>query len=241
VLNGAALGGGLGDYYHFLTTKGHLLQPDLLIVGIALNDILPYTESGETGEQSAEFRMKASWIRRLNHFLLTHSHMYVASYSRLKSWLYASRLLDMNQLQGWNLLALKPPSPSQAMAWQGTYRMLATIIDDSTAQQVPVVLLVFPLRMQMSPLQLKLYRDRYHLEVSSAALEGDPQRHLNEFATRAHVALIDLLPIFRTCPPEEIYFHNDRVRDDAIHLSSVGHQIAAETIRDQLRQTICDH
>ena len=32
VLNGAALGGGLGDYYHFLATKGHLLQPDLLIV-----------------------------------------------------------------------------------------------------------------------------------------------------------------------------------------------------------------
>jgi lysophospholipase L1-like esterase len=239
VLNGGALGGGLGDYYHFLTTKGQLLQPDLLIIGIALNDILPYAESGATGEQSAEFAMKSSWIRRLNHFLLTHSHLYVFSYSRVKSWLYASRLLDINQIQGWNLVALKPPSPAQTMAWQHTYRMLAKIIDYSTANHLPVVLVVFPLRMQMSPPQLKLYRDRYHLEVSSLALDGDPQRRLNEFATTAHVPLIDLLPVFRAYPAEEIYFHNARIRDDAAHLSPVGHQIAAETMRDKV-PGICD-
>ena len=96
----------------------------------------------------------------------------MVSYSRVKSWLYASRLLDINQVQGWNLLALKPTSSSQAMAWQATYRMLAKIIDYSTAKDLPVVLLVFPLRMQMSPTQLQLYRDRYHLDVSSSFSSG---------------------------------------------------------------------
>ena len=54
VLNGGALGASLSDYEHLLTEKAEKLQPDMILVGLCLNDILVYSDSGAVSEAGAE-------------------------------------------------------------------------------------------------------------------------------------------------------------------------------------------
>jgi hypothetical protein len=240
VLNGATLGGGLGDYFHFLTTKADELQADLLIVGVAINDILPYTDSGATGEHDPKsFSPQSRRTRRLNRFLLTHSHLYSFIYARTKSSLYATHFIDMDREQGWNLLALRDPSDDQIVAWDKTTIMLSKITAFGSARHLPVLVLSFPLRLQMSLDQLEYYRKKYGLNISASAVDGSPQRRLNDISRHLGARFLDLLPIFRRYVPEAVFLHNDRISDDASHLSPLGHLITAEAISDTLHD-VCD-
>jgi hypothetical protein len=236
VLNGATLGGGLGDYLHFLKTKADELQPDLLIVGVAINDILPYTESGATGEyDTTPILPQTLRLQRLNRSLMTHSHLYSFIYARIKSVAYAARFIDMDQAQGWNLVALREPSEPQLAAWDKTDVMLSKVIAFGSARHLPVLVVSFPLRLQMSVDQLDYYRKKYGLKISASAVSGSPQRRLDDISARQGARFLDMLPIVRRYEPEAVFFHNDRITDDASHLSPLGHLITAEAIRDTLR------
>jgi hypothetical protein len=101
VLNGAALGGSLSDYEHFLAEKAEKLQPDMILVGLCLNDILVYSDSGAISEAGAEWQgQKLPRTRRLSRFLLRHSHLYAFSYAQLKSAMYSAGILDVNRELG---------------------------------------------------------------------------------------------------------------------------------------------
>ena len=80
VLNGGTLGGSLADYLHFLNQKAELLQPDVVLLGVTLNDILVYSESGSVSEAAADWqgtRQRQSRFRRFSQFMLRHSHLYL--------------------------------------------------------------------------------------------------------------------------------------------------------------------
>src|SRR5690242_15457953 len=69
VLNGGALGGSLADYLHFLTRKAEILQPDTVVVGLCLNDIQVYTDSGTNSETGVEWQgQRTPLAHRLNLF-----------------------------------------------------------------------------------------------------------------------------------------------------------------------------
>jgi len=242
VLNGGTIGGSLGDYYHLLNQKAALLKPDLVLVGLALNDILVYSESGSIlGQRDAQRHGRGLvLIRKLNRFLLRHSQLYIFCYARLKSFLYGSGVLDINTVQGLNFVALAPPSAYQKEAWGSSLRMLSKIVEFCRGRGYRIAVIIFPVEMQLSPAELHFYRDQYHLRLGDEALSGEPQRRVREFGATTGVTVVDLLPAFRAHHPGDLYLRNKMIPADASHLSIKGHHMAADEIFRVLRHSLVD-
>lgn len=230
VLNGGTVGGSLGDYLHFLSQKAKVLEPDVVLIGLTLNDIFVYAENGSVLETGAEWHGgRLPLVRRASGFLLRHSHLYMFCYARLKSFLYGSGALDINKVQGSNFAAIAPPSAYQLQAWASSLGMLSQIVAFCRENSYRIVLVVFPMQMQMSSAELQFYRDRYHLRLSEEALSGGPQRRLREFGAAAGVPVVDLLPIYRA-HPEDLYLRNKMIPSDPTHPSVRGDRLAAEEV-----------
>jgi hypothetical protein len=86
------------------------------------------------------------------------------------------------------------------------------------------------MQMQLSPVELQFYRDRYHLHLGDGTLSGEPQQRLREFAAAAQVTVVDLLPIYRTYPSQELYLRNSMIPADPSHPSVKGNQVAGDEI-----------
>jgi lysophospholipase L1-like esterase len=238
VLNGGTLGGSLSDYLHFLNQKAEVIQPDVVLISLCLNDILLYSESGSVSEAGAQWHAwRMPWIRRFSHFLLRHSQLYMFGYAHLKSFLCGSGALDINKVRGLNFVALAPPSEYQKQAWASSLGMLSRIAAFCREHGYRLVVVAFPMQMQLSAAELHFYRDKYHLRLGDDTLSGDPQRRLQEFAFATGVTLVDLLPIYRGYNPEDLYLHTSMIPADPTHPSIKGNQIAADEIFGALQRT----
>jgi lysophospholipase L1-like esterase len=241
VLNGGTLGGSLSDYDHFLTQKAGALQPDMILVGLSLNDILVYSESGAISEAGAEWHeQRFPLTRRLSRFLLRHSQLYMFCYARLKSTMYSFGIIDVNKARGLNFVTLTPPSAYQKEAWESSFRMLTKIAAFCRNRGYQIGVIIFPLQMQLSSGELRFYRDKYHLQLSPEALTGEPQRRLREFAASTGLTMVDLLPVYRASNPEELYLRNAVIRADPNHPSVKGNRIAADEIFRVLQPSLVD-
>jgi hypothetical protein len=235
VLNGGTLGGSLSDYHHFLTEKARVLQPSIVVVGLALNDILVYDKSDSISEFGSKWQGKQlPVLRRCSRLLLRHSALYFYCFARLKSFLYGSSILNINEVRGPDFVALAPTSPYQEHAWESSFEMLSRISEFCRQRGYRFVLVVFPMQMQLSQVQLQFYRQRYHLELSDDAVSGAPQHKLTEFAARTGIELVDLLPAYREHESEDLYLHNEMILADPTHPSKRGDHLAAEQICHKL-------
>jgi lysophospholipase L1-like esterase len=235
VLNSGVGATGFDYYYYVLRTKAVLLQPDVVIVNICLNDIHVYRDATGTTLAPPGTPKKKTRVRRLNEWLLRHSQLYLTCYVGLKSVLYRYRVLDLQQIQGGTFLPLDPPSASQDRAWASSLDLLSNIVDLSRRSGYRLLLVVFPVEMQLSPDTLKLYRDQYHLRLGPEVLSGEPQRRIAEFGASHGVPVLDLLPAFRARGSERLYLRNKSIKYDPAHPSVRGHQIAADEIVHSLR------
>ena len=241
VLNGGTLGGSLSDYYHFLTQKAEALQPDVVIIGLDLNDILVYSGSGSVSEGGAEWHGQHKPVARgLSHFLLRHSRLYLFCYARLKAFLYGSRVLDINKVRGLDFVTLTPPTDYQTRAWESSLVMLTRIDAFCREHGYRILVVVFPMQMQLTPSDLQFYRDKYHLRLGAEALSGEPQQRLRKFAATEGVPVLDLLPVYRAHHSEQLYLRNKLIPADPTHPSIRGNQIAADEIFHLLKQSLGD-
>jgi lysophospholipase L1-like esterase len=231
VLNAGTLGGSLGDYLHFLNQKTDLLQPDVILLGLTLNDILVYSDAGGVVENGAEFQGEhQSRLRRVSQLLLRHSQLYALSYSRVKSILYSAGVFDMNKVQGSNFLAVAPPSPYQEKAWQSSLAMLSRIADFCHQRNLGLFIIVFPMEMQLSTQQFDFYQKIYRLRLGEGTLAADPQRRLHHYAAANGLNLIDPLPAFRAHAHEGLYLRNKMIPSDPTHPSILGNELIANEI-----------
>ncbi len=237
VLNGGTLGGSLSDYLHFLNEKAELVHPDVVLIGLSLNDILVYSESGSVSEIGAhQHGRNMPRTRSFSRFLLRHSQLYMFCYPRLKSFLYGSGILDINEVRGSDFVALAPASEYQKHAWESSLGMLSRILTFCREHGYELVVVVFPMQMQMSAAELRFYREKTHLRLGDEAASGEPQRRLRAFAAAAGATLVDLLPAYREHRSEDLYLHNDKIPADPTHPSIRGNQIAADEICRALRR-----
>lgn len=93
-----------------------------------------------------------------------------------------------------------------------------------------LVLVVFPMEMQLSPVALQLYRDSLHVRLGTEATSGEPQKRIRDFGSAHEITVVDLLPAFRMADPGELYLRNKAIELDPFHPSPLGHRIAAEEI-----------
>jgi lysophospholipase L1-like esterase len=241
VLNGGTLGGSLSDYLHFLNQSATALNPDVVLLGLTLNDILVYSKLGSISETGAAWQGGRLPVhRKVSQFLLQHSQLYVFCYARLKSFLYGSQILDINEVRGLNFVTLAPPSEYQNRAWESSLGMLSQVIAVCREHGYRIVVVIFPMQMQLSPVDLQFYRDKYHLHLGDETLSGRPQQQLREFMAAAGVTVVDLLPIYRAHLSEELYLRSSMIPADPSHPSVRGNQIAADEIFRVLKQSLGD-
>ena len=96
------------------------------------------------------------------------------------------------------------------------------------------------MQMQLSTEELQFYRDNYHLRLGDEALSGEPQQRMREFGAKTGVTVVDLLPVYRTYHPEELYLRNAMISADPSHPSVKGNQIAADEIFRVLKPSLID-
>lgn len=232
VVNAGIGGTGLDYYYHFLKKKAPELEPDLVLIGITLNDISNYGGSrvGESGD-SVQF---GELVHKVNRALLLHSHLYQAVYMNLKSFFYRIGVLDINETHDYDFLVFRPASERRARAWNSSLELLGRIIEEAGNREISVLLVVFPTEVQLSRETLELYRRELGVQLDDSTLVGAPQIRLAEFARAHGVPLVDLLPRFREAE-DPLFLQNQAISHDWVHLSPSGHEVAAEEILRGLR------
>jgi lysophospholipase L1-like esterase len=228
-LNAGVASVGLDYYYHFIRTNAPILEPDLVLVGVCLNDIAFYPDSGPRPKLYDPSRT-GRLVRAFSDFLLKYSHLYIAGYTKLKSILYSAGILDITKRQGYNFLPLEPPSARQTEAWDTSFQLLSRIVDLCRQRNWRLVVVIFPMEVQACPASLKLYRDRLRVRVGDEVLAGEPQRRISGFGAAHGVTVIDLLPAFRSKSASNLYLRNIMISLDPIHFSPLGHRIAGEEI-----------
>lgn len=237
VLNAAVPGTALVSYLKTLREKGPILQPDLILVGIVLNDIMDYDAVfAPAPAPSPRPSIVGTRLHELNRALLLHSHLYLLSYISLKSFLIRIGAFDINSAYDFDFLAVRPPTERQARAWASSLKILSQMIDAAGDLRVPVVFVVFPLAVQMNKQTLDLFRRSLNLKLDDSALNGIPQQRLEEYARAHKVPLIDLLPSFRKSDSLALFLNNRSISHDWAHPSPAGHDLAAREILAVLQQ-----
>ncbi len=220
---------GLDGYYEILRALGPTLRPDLVLIGIVLNDIQRYDDL-ERAPRLAGAALEPGLARRLHGALLRRSRLYLAGFRGARSVLYRLHVLDISDVYGSPLRAVQPESESLARAWTSSLGALDRLVTLARAQGVPIVLVVFPVEPQLDATAIERYRRDFGVTVPAQALEGEPQHRVRAFGAAHGVPVIDLLPALRAAGGDDLYLRTGPVRYDPVHLSPRGHRIVGETI-----------
>ena len=235
VINGGLIAADLGYYYHFLRRSAGGLHPDMILIGLALNDIRPYKEYVLESVYPENSKPAPNRIRSINAFLRANSHLYELLYSGIKSILYKTGSLDLNKNSGFNFSVLDDSGESTEYAWKRTFSVLKSIFSLARKRGYAVVLVVFPLEVQINDSVLAEYRDNLGLRIGKSAMTGEPQRRLRVFAASENIPFVDLLPAFRAAKSTGLFLRNKSISHDPVHPSPKGHRIAGEVLARELR------
>ena len=224
---------GLDAYYHAVRTLGPRLQPDLVLVGIVLNDVQRYDDFDRPA-RPREASIEPGLARRAHGALLARSQLYYASVIATRSLLYRFHILDIADLYGSPLRAVRGEGASIERAWASSLHVLEQLVGLARGQGLRLVLVVFPVEVQLDEAAIARYRRDYGVSVPVRALDGEPQRRLLAFGARHDVPVIDLLPALRAAGGTDLYLRNGAVRFDPVHFSPRGHRIVGEAIHRAL-------
>jgi hypothetical protein len=204
-----------------------------VLVGIVLNDIQRY------GDLDAAPRtvVEPSLARRAHGFLLARSQLYHASVLATRSLLYRWRILDITDLYGSPLRAVREDAAIER-AWDSSLHVLEQLVALTRARGLRLVLLVFPVELQLDREAIERYRRDYGVTVAEGALEGNPQRRLVAFGAAHDVPVIDLLPALRAAGGTDLYLRTGPIRFDPVHFSPRGHRIVGDAIATRLLTSV---
>lgn len=232
VLNAGIPATGLEYYTNFIETKAPPLQPDLIVMCMALNDIDPQLHPEPT-----ERVVRPGVFRELNGFALTHSYLYSAVYVQSKSLLYRFDVLHLEDNDGFGFLAIEPPSPAQTKARDAVGRYLKRISDFTRAHNIRFRVVVFPVEPQLSRQALQMYARQLHLYFSDDVMSGQPQRWIEQFGADDGFQVLDLLPAMQKADHGQLFLRNRSITFDPVHPSPAGHQLAGDEITRFLNET----
>jgi lysophospholipase L1-like esterase len=221
---------GLDAYYHAVETLAPVLEPDLVLVGIVLNDVQRYGDL----EAPSPPRAEPGLARRVHGRLLARSQLYHASVLAARSLLYRWRVLDVADLYGSPLRAVSQRGEVIEGAWASSLSVLERLVALTRAKGLRLVLVVFPVEVQLDRAAIERYRRDYGVDVPESALDADAQRRLAAFGAAHDVPLIDVLPALRAAGGADLYLRSGPIRFDPVHFSPRGHRIIGEEIASRL-------
>ena len=120
--------------------------------------------------------------------------------------------------------------PEIESGWDKTFDILRKMQEACKAHGAQLVLVAIPTREQVYPKSWDEVKAQFALNESDFDLTV-PQQKLQAFATTRSIPYVDLLPAFKAKNSNDgLYFHVDR------HWTAAGHDLAAQTIVDGLKQ-----
>jgi lysophospholipase L1-like esterase len=224
---------GLDAYYHAVRTLAPKLQSDLVLVGIVLNDVQRYDDL-EHPVRPHEASIEPGLARRAHGALLARSQLYHASVLTGRSLLYRFHVLDVADLYGSPLRAVRQEGAPIERAWASSLGVLDQLVAAARGQGLRLVLVVFPVEVQLDEAAIARYRRDHGVSVPERALDGEPQRRLLAFGAKHDVPVVDLLPALRAAGGVDLYLRTGPIRFDPVHFSPRGHRIVAEAIHRAL-------
>jgi lysophospholipase L1-like esterase len=230
VLNAGIPMTGLDYYTHVIEEETPRLQPDLILVCMALNDIDP-----TLGPEPKEPAPQRGASRSVNQFFLTHSYLYNALFVPVKSLLYKLNILKLKDNDGFGFLAIEPPSAEQQQARSMMTLYLARLAGYAEARKVPLAVVVFPVEVQLSAEARRTYAEKLHLEFGPEASEGLPQKWVQEVGQKDGFPVLDLLPALRSLDHDQAFLRNRSISVDPVHPSVEGNRVVGEAIAGFLR------
>jgi lysophospholipase L1-like esterase len=231
VLNTGIPATGLDYYTHVIEASQDKLQPDLILVCMALNDIDP-----DLGPEPREPSSPKSAFRSLNQFFLTHSYLYNALFVPVKSLLYQLNILKLKDNEGFGFLAIEPDSEAQQKARRMMTLYLTRLARFAKAHNTPLAVVVFPVEVQLSPGARRTYAEKLHLDFGPEVEEGQPQEWVQQEGRQNGFPVLDLLPALRGVSPGQAFLRNHSISVDPVHPSEEGDRAAGEAIAGFLRE-----
>lgn len=234
VVNTGLPGAGLPYYYHSIRRWCRPVEADAIVLSVVLNDIVAYRPEESLDAPIPGSRAAAdpaAWSR-----VLRHSYVGTLGFQRLKSVLYAVKILDLDDSPGYRFVPLEEDAEAAARAWSASLAVLDGAAEAAAACGAPLVVAVFPLEVQLSEAALARYREGIGVPLSPSATDLAPQRVLAEWAASRGVPFIDLTPAFQVDDPSELYLRDAYVSLDPVHPSALGHRRAAERLEAGLEQ-----
>lgn len=231
VLNAGIPATGLDYYTHLIESSAPQLQPDLIVVCMALNDIDP-----ELGPEPEEPAGRRGFGHSVLEFFLTHSYLFNALYVPAKSLLFQTNVLKLKDNEGFGFLAIDPPSPEQEQARRMMTLYLTRLARYSDAHKVPLAVVVFPVEVQLSEEARRTYSQKLHIQFGPEVEEGRPQKWVEQAGQQNGFPVLDLLPALRSLDHDQAFLRNRSISVDPVHTSPMGHRAAGEAIAEFLRK-----
>jgi lysophospholipase L1-like esterase len=225
VINAGVPATGLEYYTHFIENYAPAMNPNLLVVCMALNDIDPQLDP-----EPREPLIQPTILRSINGFFLSHSYLYTILYVRAKSILYRLDILHLEDNEGFGFLSIEPRSPAQDKAREGVDQYIRRITNFARVHRQRLAIVVFPVEPQLSERALRLYAQQLHLYFGSEVLRGQPQGWIQQIGAKYGVPVLDLLPAMRAGDDGQLFLRNRSISVDPVHPSAAGHRIAGDEI-----------
>jgi lysophospholipase L1-like esterase len=231
VLNSGIPATGLDYYTHRIEGDAPRLQPDLILVCMALNDIDP-----ALGPEPVEPVIPKSFGRSVNIFFLTHSYLYNALYVPAKSLFYKTNIVKLKDNEGFGFLAIDPPSPEQAHAREMMTLYLQRMARFAAAHNMRFAVVVFPVEPQLSDDARRIYAEKLHIDFGPEIEDGQPQKWVEEVGKQNGFPVLDLLPALRKLDHDQAFLRNRSISVDPVHPSEAGHRASGEAIAEFLKE-----
>ncbi len=215
------------------------LDPDLALVAFYVGnnpeDNVRTTPSPDTGSADATRAAPSpSRVERLKRWMGGRSQLYNLVSARADELLVRLGLRRLVYPFEMELLVTEPPL-EVTRAWDATGRALARLGDLSRERGLPVVVLVLPMKHQVSDAVWERVQDHYaRLAGGGVVFERDrPQRIMQGECVRAGLRCFDLLEGLRAAQATgggDLYWPRDQ------HFNARGHEVAARLIAAWLRR-----
>jgi len=241
VINAGVPGYTLYQYLLQLETKGWRLDPDVVLVGLFVqNDLSENSVTQAWLERKRKGLLKKGEKTGLEEWLEKHAQGYVwlrvkykSSYRMQRTWYRLTRRFTNKEeeVKYRNLLVLrKPVSPEMETEWKLSEEILLKLRDSVRARGRRLLVVLFPSELQA-------VRAEWEREVRAEKMSPDTfdldaaNRRLADFCGREGIPVLDLLPGFRkaTDSGEVLYLPSDH------HWNPRGHALASRLILAELR------
>lgn len=199
----------------WLQREGYKYKPDLIIQGFCLNDVTSKYGLLRFGGTDEAYEVKQAASE------LEWSGLYRLFREIRISWLLGGdRKAGARQAATLEVQSLfdNDGSPRVQKAWQETLANMDKIVARAEADNVPLVIAVFP----------------FLLQLPDTAPPARPQQRLTTYAEKKHVTLCDVLPTMKTFA--RAHPQGPDLLWDRCHPTSAGHRLIADELYECLRQ-----